>query len=220
MGQKELLHLPFLGQQLMAYLPEPRTHSGGLRAVVFPAGGRHGGQGRPPPCQAWGRCPRPGGKGGGLDKKGRIPAELFLVAGAGREEQGRLFGRTGRAFQLLHEFLLLLPFLAGLCLILGGRRVQCLQSGLEGFFRIEGQQAFLLLFVHFGKRTQQRCGGRRRGKGGDGRSRGKGLLLLFGKAAAMLAELLVYLDGTQAGVLQSLMKSRVLREKVSSFLGS
>ncbi|WP_462263325.1 hypothetical protein [Desulfovibrio piger] len=120
----------------------------------------------------------------------------------------------------MHEFLLLLPFLAGLCLILGGRRVQCLQSGLEGFFRIEGQQAFLLLFVHFGKRTQQRCGGRRRGKGGDGRSRGKGLLLLFGKAAAMLAELLAYLDGTQAGVLQSLMKSRVLREKVSSFLGS
>lgn len=223
MGQKELLHLPFLGQQLMAYLPESGAHSGGLRAVVFPAGGRHGvavaGKEGLHHAQHGGDIPVPEAEGRGLDEKGSIPAEPLLVAGAGREEQGRLFGRAGRAFQLLHEFLLLLPFLAGLCFILGGRRVQGLQSGLEGFVRIEGQQAFLLLFVHLGKRTQRRGGGRRRGKGGDGRSRGKGLLLLLGKAAAMLAELLVYLDGTQAGVLQSLMEVPRLEGEGQLFLG-
>ena len=92
---------------------------------------------------------------------------------------------------------------------------ELLGTSLRGFSVL----AFLLLFVHLGKRTQRRGGGRRRGKGGDGRSRGKGLLLLFGKAAAMLAELLVYLDGTQAGVLQRLMEVPRLEGEGQLFLG-
>ena len=47
----------------------------------------------------------------------------------------------------------------------------------------------------------------------------RGLLLLLGKAAAMLAELLVYLDGTQAGVLQSLMEVPRLEGEGQLFLG-